>query len=180
MGEKTEVEKIFIRLAQSIKLINLTKFQLKLITLSWDDAEQMMKLDWLYEVGSEYELKSWPDSSVGYGVWTELSGYGFKSHWGQPSIANSFKESLSGDCHIYYIYYTIYQNTSKMHITMEGKLSFETVFRNPAPRHKGAHWLHHRYYTEVCSVTSEPTQSSSRCVFPLRTHQRYWKSEWWT
>ena len=29
------------------------------------DTEQMMELEWLYKVGSECELNSWPDSSVG-------------------------------------------------------------------------------------------------------------------
>ena len=29
------------------------------------DAEQTMKLEWLYKFGSECELNSWPDSSVG-------------------------------------------------------------------------------------------------------------------
>ena len=29
------------------------------------DTEQTMKLEWLYKVGSECELNSWSDSSVG-------------------------------------------------------------------------------------------------------------------
>ena len=29
------------------------------------DTEQMMKLEQLYKVGSEYDLNSWPNSSVG-------------------------------------------------------------------------------------------------------------------
>ena len=29
------------------------------------DSEQTMKLEYLYKVSSEYELNSWPDSSVG-------------------------------------------------------------------------------------------------------------------
>ena len=29
------------------------------------DTEQLMKLKWPYKVGSEWELKSWPESSVG-------------------------------------------------------------------------------------------------------------------
>ena len=29
------------------------------------DIEQTMKLEYLYKVGSESELNSWPDSSVG-------------------------------------------------------------------------------------------------------------------
>ena len=29
------------------------------------DAEQTMKLEYLYNAGSECELSSWPDSSVG-------------------------------------------------------------------------------------------------------------------
>ena len=28
------------------------------------DTEQMMKLEWLYKVGSDCELNLWPDSSV--------------------------------------------------------------------------------------------------------------------
>ena len=28
------------------------------------DTEQTMKLEWLYKVGSEWELNSWPDSSL--------------------------------------------------------------------------------------------------------------------
>ena len=29
------------------------------------DTEQTIKLEWLYKVGSECKLNSWPDSSVG-------------------------------------------------------------------------------------------------------------------
>ena len=53
------------------------------------DTEQTMKLKQLYQVGSECELNSWPDSSVGENVWTEFSSRGFKSHSGQLSIATS-------------------------------------------------------------------------------------------
>ena len=53
------------------------------------DAEQTMKLEWLYKVGSEPELNSWPDRSVGQSVGTGLSGHGSKSHSGQLSIATS-------------------------------------------------------------------------------------------
>ena len=33
----------------------------------------------------------------------------------------------------------------------------------PVPRHKDVHWLHHRWYMyerHICSVTSEPSQST--------------------
>ena len=29
------------------------------------DTKQTMKLEWLYKVGSECEVNSWPDSSIG-------------------------------------------------------------------------------------------------------------------
>ena len=56
-----------------------------------------MKLKLLHKVGSECKLNSWPDSSVGYSVWTEFSGHGFKSHPSKismttlknPSVVNS-------------------------------------------------------------------------------------------
>ena len=32
------------------------------------DTEQTMKLEWLYKVGSECELNTWPDSSVGLSI----------------------------------------------------------------------------------------------------------------
>ena len=54
-----------------------------------------------------------------------------------------------------------------MHKAMETELSHETVFRNSAPHHRDIHWLHHRCQqmnTKVCSVTSEPTQSTNRRV----------------
>ena len=30
--------------------------------------DEEMKLEWLYKVGSESELNSWPDSTVGWSV----------------------------------------------------------------------------------------------------------------
>ena len=33
-----------------------------------------MELDWIDKGGFEYELNAWPDSSIGYSIWTELSG----------------------------------------------------------------------------------------------------------
>ena len=36
-----------------------------------------------YKVGSECELYSWTDTSVGYSVWTEFSSRGLKSYPGQ-------------------------------------------------------------------------------------------------
>ena len=54
-----------------------------------------------------------------------------------------------------------------MHKMMETELSHYTAFRNSVPRHKDAHRLPHRCYMDkhnVYSVTSEPSQSSSRCV----------------
>ena len=51
--------------------------------------------------------------------------------------------------------------------TMETELSHETAFRNSVPRHKDVHLLHCRWYMyehNVCSVTSEPSQISSRRV----------------
>ena len=58
-----------------------------------------------------------------------------------------------------------------MHKAMETELSNETAFRNSVPRHKDVHWLHHRWYMyehNVCSVTSEPSQSSSRRVLSFK------------
>ena len=49
------------------------------------DTEQTMKLEYLYKVGSEWELNSWPDSQVGSSIWMEFSGRGFKSYSGQLS-----------------------------------------------------------------------------------------------
>ena len=36
------------------------------------DTEQTMKLEWLYKVGSECELNSWPDSSVRASEWNSV------------------------------------------------------------------------------------------------------------
>ena len=38
---------------------------MKAIAEMKSDIEQTVKLEWLYKVGSECELNSWPDSSVG-------------------------------------------------------------------------------------------------------------------
>ena len=61
------------------------------------EVEQTMKLEQLQKVHSECELKSWPDSLVGWSMWTKFSGRGFKSHSGQlskgtwkiPSVVNT-------------------------------------------------------------------------------------------
>ena len=53
------------------------------------DTKQTMKLEKLCNVSSECELNWWSDSSIGYSVWTENSGCGFKSHSGHFSIATS-------------------------------------------------------------------------------------------
>ena len=66
------------------------------------DTEQRIKLQWLYKVGPESELNSWPDSS------TEFSGRGFKSYPGQLSIATSKNPSVVTTIYIYYIYIYIY------------------------------------------------------------------------
>ena len=45
------------------------------------------------------------------------------------------------------------------------------------------HWLHHRCYIvehKVCSVTSEPTQSSSRRVSSLKDSSVLLTTKWWT
>ena len=65
------VNTICIRSFRYTQVITSRKFQLK---ETWKltkaiaemklDTEQMMKLEWLYKVGSECELNSWPDSSV--------------------------------------------------------------------------------------------------------------------
>ena len=58
----------------------------------------MMKLEYLYKVGSECELKSWPDSSVRQSVRIQWS-------WVQipfgPTLYSYFKESFSGEYHMY-------------------------------------------------------------------------------
>ena len=73
---------------------------------------KQMKLEQLHKVGSECELNSWPDSSVGYSVWTEFSGRGFKSRSGQLSIATSKNPSVVYIniyiTYILYIYIYIY------------------------------------------------------------------------
>ena len=38
---------------------------MKVMTEMKLDTERTMKSEWLYKVGSEFELNSWPDSSVG-------------------------------------------------------------------------------------------------------------------
>ena len=46
---------------------------------------------------------------------------------------------------------------------------------------KEVHWLHHKCYIvehKVCSVTSEPTQSSSRCVSSLKNSSVLLTTEW--
>ena len=40
--------------------------------------EQTTKLEYLYKLTSGCKLNSWPDSSVGYNVWTQFSGRDFK------------------------------------------------------------------------------------------------------
>ena len=47
----------------------------------------------------ESEMKSWPDSSVTYSVWTEFSTHGFESCLGQTSTATS-KNDFSGEYHM--------------------------------------------------------------------------------
>ena len=63
---------ICINSFRSTHVINSTKFRLKqtwrltkTIAEMKCDTEQTMKLEWLCKVGSECELNSWPDSSVG-------------------------------------------------------------------------------------------------------------------
>ena len=58
------------------------------------DTEQTIKLQYLYKVGSECELNSWPDSSAGQSVQMEFSGHGFISYSGQLSIATSKNPSM--------------------------------------------------------------------------------------
>ena len=53
-----------------------------------------MRLKLLYKFGSESELSSWPDSSVGKSIRTEFSGRGFKAHSSQLSIATSKNSSV--------------------------------------------------------------------------------------
>ena len=60
--------------------------------------------------------------------------------------------------------------------TQRGKQSsaFKTAFRNSASRHNEVQWPHHRCYIvkhKVCSVTSHPTQSSSRRASSLKETQ---------
>ena len=67
------------------------------------DTEQTIKFQWLYKVGPESELNSWPDSS------TEFSGRGFKSYSGQQlSIATSKNPSVVTTIYIYIYIYIIY------------------------------------------------------------------------
>ena len=68
------------------------------------DTEQTMRLEQLYKVGSDCELNSWPNSSVGQSVCT------FKTHSGQLSISTSNNPSVVNNIpHIYiYIYIYIY------------------------------------------------------------------------
>ena len=50
---------------------------------------------------------------------------------------------------------------------METELSHGKAFRIFVRRHKDVHWFHHRWYMyerNVCSATSESSQSSSRRV----------------
>ena len=83
------------------------------------------------------------------------------------SSADKFRKNCVPPIYIY-----IYRrNTIKMHKAMETELSHYTAFRNSVPRHKDVHRLSHRCYMNehnVCSVTSKPSQSSSRCVLSFK------------
>ena len=50
---------------------------------------------------------------------------------------------------------------------METEVSYLKAFRSSAPRHKDVHWPHGRWYMyedNVCSDTSEPSQSTSQLL----------------
>ena len=84
--------------------------------------------------------------------------------------------------YIYIYIYNIYIRT-EAHCTKQGKQSsvFKMAFRNSVPCHEEVHWLHHKCYIvehKVCSVTSEPTQSSSRCVSSLKNPSVLLTTEW--
>ena len=68
------------------------------------DTEQSMKLESLYKVGSECELNSLPDSSVGQSVSTDLIACGFKSRSCQLFIAISKNSMVNTICIYIYIY----------------------------------------------------------------------------
>ena len=70
------------------------------------NTEQKIKLEQLHKVGSECKLNSWQDSSVGWHVWTESSGRGFKSDLGQFSIATSKNHSVMNTISISSFRYT--------------------------------------------------------------------------
>ena len=74
----------------------------------------------------------------------------------------------------------IYRNTRKMRITMKTELCLERLLETLFLAIKMCTgftryviWVN----TKMYSVTSEPTQSSSRRVCPLSTHQRYLATE---
>ena len=62
-------------------------------------------------------MNSWPDSSLGYSIWTEFSGLGFKSHSvhlykatsANPSVMNNTHTNTQTHIHTHiYIYVCIY------------------------------------------------------------------------
>ena len=79
------------------------------------DTGQLIKLELLYKNRPEFELKSCSDRSVGYSVWTGFSGYRFKCHSGQLSIATSRNPSVVNTICI--------SSFSNTHVIMYRKLS---------------------------------------------------------
>ena len=87
------------------------------------DTEQTMKLQELYKVCSEYELNSWPDSSVGWSVWTELTGRSFKFHSRQLSIVTSENPSVMNTISINSFRHTYVITSTKLRLKQTLRLT---------------------------------------------------------
>ena len=64
------------------------------------DSEQTMKLEWLYKVGSEWELNSWPLTPQLVGA-SERNSVVVGLNPIQANFLSYFKESFSGEYHMY-------------------------------------------------------------------------------
>ena len=102
-----------------------------------------MILEYLYKVGSEWELNSWPDSSVAYSVWREFSGCGFNSHSGQLFIATS--KILQ--CWISYV-----PINSLTNVINNARFRFKKIWwlTKGMPEMKCEHWTK-RWYWSICT-----------------------------
>ena len=92
-----------------------------------------------------------------------------KLHPRQQTLSQIIKIYIS----IRYMFIYIYKMCSTLKQLLETTLLL--VIKTCAGSTTDWIWVNKK----VCSVTSEPSQSSSRRVSSFRTHQRYWSSDWW-